>query len=296
MQFKELEVTMIIFVSFIVFGLCKADIRCFPNGTIVVPNPGGHFNKVDVESKTCRLRGSEMHEELWLDNCQMDAIHNVTLLKLVEPGIIINGTFRSFVCKQIPDEGIIVNVSVGMKVTEDPSIPTKEQVLDNGVRIITRLGENTTGAKVPAQAATKIVWDLQIAQFRIIPEVCSYMSKSGPVILLQNGCSKASGQVSDFVTGASGGFLMLFPASFSDRASNDVAIVCSVRVCLSSDADSCNANCGANSKTNQRRRRHLEKRSTSVQRLLSSRSNMILRKSRHSSEIHSVRSRHRPWE
>ena len=47
------------------------DIRCFPNGTIVVPNLGGHFNKVDVESKTCRLRGSEMHEELWLDNCQM---------------------------------------------------------------------------------------------------------------------------------------------------------------------------------------------------------------------------------
>jgi hypothetical protein len=47
---------------------------------------------------------------------------------------------------------------------EDPSIPTKEQVLDNGVRIITRLGENTTGAKVPAQAATKIVWDLQIGK------------------------------------------------------------------------------------------------------------------------------------
>ncbi|XP_052238321.1 uncharacterized protein LOC127849600 [Dreissena polymorpha] len=257
MQYKVIE-----FVLFLVCGLCNADIRCFPNGTIVVPNPGGRFNKVDVNSTTCRLRELKVNEEVWLDNCQMDANHTVTFLKLVEPGILTGDLIQSFVCKQIPEEGVILNVSVGIKVTEDPSIPTKEQVLDNGVRIITRLGENTSGAKVPAQDARKIVWDIQIAEFRIIPEVCSYMSKSGPVILLQNGCSKASGQVSNFVTGASGGFLWVFPASFSDRASNDVAIVCSVRVCLPSDSDNCNANCEANRNNNRRRRRNTQKRST----------------------------------
>ena len=51
----------------------------------------------------------------------------------------------------------------------------------------------------------------------------------------------ASGQVSNFVTGGGGGFLWVFPTGFSDRAYNDVAIVCPVRVCLVSDADSCNA-------------------------------------------------------
>ncbi|KAH3809004.1 hypothetical protein DPMN_137367 [Dreissena polymorpha] len=48
--------------------------------------------------------------------------------------------------------------------SEDIPIPTKDVDLPNVVRIITRLGEDTSGTEVLVQDARKIVLDLQIGR------------------------------------------------------------------------------------------------------------------------------------
>ncbi|KAH3853896.1 uncharacterized protein LOC127872421 [Dreissena polymorpha] len=248
------------------FGLSEEALRCFPNGTIVVPNPNIRFKTVNVTSGTCRLRVAVVHVEVWLDHCQLDAIHIVTFWEHNISGLVTVDNYFSqpVVCKQIPNEGVTRDVSVGLHITEDIPIPTKDVDLLNVVRIITRLGEDTSGREVQVQDARKILWDLQLAEFRIIPDVCSYMSDIGVVILQQNGCSTSSNKVSDFApTAGAGGLLTLFPFGFTDRADSAVSIVCSVRVCLPTNTENCTAKCGFDGNINgRRRRRYTQKRST----------------------------------
>ncbi|KAH3809003.1 hypothetical protein DPMN_137365 [Dreissena polymorpha] len=115
--------------------------------------------------------------------------------------------------------------------SEDIPIPTKDVDLPNVVRIITRLGEDTSGTEEDRLGFTD---------------------------------STSSGKVSDFVpTSGAGGFLTLFPVGFTDRADRTVAIVCSVRVCMPSDTKNCTAKCGFDGNINgRRRRRYTRKRST----------------------------------
>ncbi|XP_052218077.1 uncharacterized protein LOC127835678 [Dreissena polymorpha] len=143
-------------------------LRCFPNGTIVVPNPNFRFKTVNVTSETCRLRVADVHVEVWLDQCQLDAMHIVTFREHNVSGLVTEDNYISqpVVCRQIPNEGVTRDVSVGLHITEDIPIPTKDVDLPNVVRIITRLGEDTSGTEVLVQDARKIVLDLQIDAVR----------------------------------------------------------------------------------------------------------------------------------